>query len=620
MFDIETWRAKVNEILPTAVQWLQHQAQDVPLLVYSTVVGLTLWPLVSAATQEEGLWSVMDSLYEVVSGPGRKDIARQIEQWRKEDRVDEAMVIQWVREETAVNPHLLESFHTILEQFNAFHLAQQHLSEPQRYWFHTTLQAELTQLGSWLRSATRLPHVGAIKQGNITVHERGGNMQQSVVYGNVITGNVYHGPPISDPVEALTIYRHVLVRSHKHLPLQGLDVDASDPTKGQRPLGLAHVYVALDTTTQIRSEVKQDQRLEEIGESQPLTALAAVVQQRQLVLLGDAGSGKSTFVNHLAHCLAAHALWPEGNWLAQLPYWPSDEEPLLPFPIILRDLAQTLPTPLPKEATAKYLWLFIERCLQDVNLGFAAEALSHALETGRVLLLLDGLDEITSPAKRLFVGQVVEAFVLHRYPHNRTVITCRVLSYQPPADKEMPDLRLPVRDFPAFELAPFNETKIDQFIEAWYKELVRQGHIGAQDGTRLALRLKTAVRQSDLWRLAGNPLLLTVMALVHTHEGHLPDARALLYEKTIEMLLWRWEAGKADSPALRQLLLAADRSEMDLKRLLWRLAYEAHSQMNTNTSQEALADIEELHLRRALLILYPDHWDWSFRVAESPSC
>ena len=67
----------------------------------------------------------------------------------------------------------------------------------------------------------------------------------------------------------------------------------------------------------------------------------------------------------------------------------------------------------------------------------------------------------------------------------------------------------------------------------------------AEDARGLAGRLQEAVRRPDLWRLAPNPLLLTVMALVHTHKGRLPDARALLYEDTVDILLWRWEQIKA---------------------------------------------------------------------------
>jgi len=48
------------------------------------------------------------------------------------------------------------------------------------------------------------------------------------------------------------------------------------------------------------------------------------------------------------------------------------------------------------------------------------------------------------------------------------------------------------------------------------------------------------------------------MALVHAHKGRLPDARALLYEETVDILLWRWEQlkseGEQTQSELRSLL------------------------------------------------------------------
>ncbi|MEH6875354.1 MAG: hypothetical protein V7849_13280 [Candidatus Competibacter sp.] len=60
----------------------------------------------------------------------------------------------------------------------------------------------------------------------------------------------------------------------------------------------------------------------------------------------------------------------------------------------------------------------------------------------------------------------------------------------------------------------------------------------------MAARLQEALRKPDLRRLASNPLLLTVMALVHTHDKILPDHRVVLYERTVAILLWRWETHK----------------------------------------------------------------------------
>jgi len=462
---------------------------------------------------------------------------------------------------------------------------------------------------------------GAVAQGDnaTAVGERGVNVGGSVggsIFTGDISGNVYLGDPTDDPREALRIYRQVIVQSSGSLPLRGVDVGASDPTGGQNPLGLAQVYVDLDTKTQVElseAEKKQGRRRGMPGEreTKPLPALAAAVANRQLVLLGDPGGGKTTFVRHLAHCLAAHALQPDAGWLAHLPGWPQADSGVIPIVVILRDFARSLPAKLPPKAEPGHLWGFIQSRLKAQNLTFTEKVLLGALQEKRALLLLDGLDEVPTKAQRAFVRDAVTAFV-KRHPGNRVLVTCRVLSYQDAA------LRLPKSDFPSFELAPFDAEKIDRFIAAWYAELARLGTVPGQDVEALTRKFQNAVRRPDLWRLAPNPLLLTVMALVHTHKGRLPDARALLYEETVDILLWRWEQIKAggaeDAPQLRQLLLQAERSDMDFKKVLWRLAYEAHSQTDDDGDGDKLADIGELKLTKALAALTDEDWTWARQV------
>lgn len=254
--------------------------------------------------------------------------------------------------------------------------------------------------------------------------------------------------------------------------------------------------------------------------------------------------------------------------------------------VILRDFARGLAEPLPSSEPS-HLWGFIAGRLEAQNLGFAAAPVQAALDRGEVLLLLDGLDEVPSRAQRAFVRDAVGAFI-ERYPRNRLLVTCRVLSYQPPAGTE-PDLRLP--GLPSFELAGFDDKKIDRFIEAWYAELAAHGAVTAAEAETKTAQLRQAVRRPDLWGLAPNPLLLTVIALVNTHKGRLPEARALLYRDTVEILLWRWEeqksGGREDVRGLRALLLEAHLGEVDLERSLWRLAYEAHSESPTEAEETA---------------------------------
>jgi formylglycine-generating enzyme required for sulfatase activity len=434
-----------------------------------------------------------------------------------------------------------------------------------------------------------------------------------------VAGDVYLGPKPQDPTEALAVYCRVLTQACARLHLRGIDVGVGDPTAGPKPLSLVNVYVNLDTTTQVPSDEAEKESPDrrrlpsEARETRPQSALEATVAHRRLVLLGDPGGGKTTFVNHLTYCLAAHALQPDAGWLAHLPGWPSEEATVLPIPVILRDFV-----PSSSRAEPCHLWDFITARLEAQNLAFAAAPLHRALEQGRGVILLDGLDEVASPARRAFVRDAVLAFA-RRYPGNRYLVTCRVLSYQPPTTAGAPDLRLP--DFPTRELALLDEEKIEHFIAAWYDELARLGVVRGQDAPGLTRKLREAVRRPDLWRLAPNPLLLTVMALVHTHKGRLPEARALLYEETVDILLWRWEQVKAGEqeggPRLQQLLLEAGRTDVDLKRVLWRLAYEAHAQEDRDRDREGLADIGELRLIKTLAALKGGDRNWAYQVVEA---
>ncbi|GAB4151704.1 MAG: hypothetical protein Fur0021_15800 [Candidatus Promineifilaceae bacterium] len=614
-FDKEIWEQRVKGKLAEIKQWLdRRRQQDLPYVVYGTVAGLTLWPIVEAAAQTGQLSNVMWVLFNVAGAIGGDLIASQLERWKDRPQPPtETEVADWVSTQVESQPELRQAIDAILEKLQALPQAQTHLLPADRAWFDQALQTELAQLGNLARFQAILTGQGQIVQlaqshDNVIVGPGG-------VYVSDVQGNVYVGQPTHDATEALRIYRRVLAHACGRLPLQGVDVGASDPTQAARPLGLAQVYVALDTKTPARDEG----HLGFNRKPETVPALMAAARQRRLVLLGDPGGGKSSFVNHLAHILAAHALQPEANWLSHLPGWPAAEAKRVPILVVLRDFARSLPDLEVKEPGGLHLWTFIASRLRAQNLAFAIKPVHRALEEGRALVLLDGLDEVSTTAQRLAVRNAVQAFGDRYDQGNRYLVTCRVLSYQPPDPGEV-DLRLPLADFPTYELAPFDEEKIDQFITAWYMELARLGSVNQQNQTGLARQLQQAVRRPDLWRLAGNPLLLTVMALVHTHKGELPAARALLYEETVDMLLWRWEqkktGGQGDEPPLRRLLLEAGRSDMDLKKVLWRLAFSAQGQTAPGDS-ETLADIGELALRREVEGLKPKDWNWAQQVIEA---
>ena len=310
-------------------------------------------------------------------------------------------------------------------------------------------------------------------------------------------------------------YLECLCRRLEFLPLRGVDFKtASAETSEKQRLRLADVYVGLNTTASLPSE--KDTAEARLRGEHPMSALAALVHNQRVALLGEPGSGKSTFLNHLAFCLASATLDPRRNWSERLPEWPKEQAAVLPVPIILRDVAAWFQATQPHQRKAGLFQAYLEHWLGEMGLADFLPDLTGHLRDGSAILLLDGLDEVPLLDDTLTSIKEMIAELPGAYRQVRMLVTCRVLSYQ---DERW---QLAGDDWPTFELAKLDEEQVDRFIRAWYNQLAAM-HVVTNAELR-STKLSQAVRRSDLWRLARNPLLLTVMALVHTHKSELPDA------------------------------------------------------------------------------------------------
>lgn len=264
-----------------------------------------------------------------------------------------------------------------------------------------------------------------------------------------------HNYYYSSAEEVLKTYYLMILQKYGFLALWELSNQENNVSNKEKVISLPNIYVDLDTA----NTVWENDNL------RPLTALEALQLESKLMLLGDPGTGKSTFVAHLAYCLSAHALYPTEQWLERLPGWKLNQRTFTPLLVTLSDFAKFEPNAKLDSKAPERLWLFIEYQLEKHQMKFVVKDLKKKLGTGELLILLDGLDEV-SIDQRQILKKIIEQFIqLHK--GNYFVVTSRILSYQTSNKRE----ELLIKNLPIYTLSPLNKRKTEQFIQAWYAEL-----------------------------------------------------------------------------------------------------------------------------------------------------
>lgn len=244
---------------------------------------------------------------------------------------------------------------------------------------------------------------------------------------------------------------------------------------------------------------------------------------------------------------------------------------MLPVFLPLRQFTASLTTATGKGTVGQVQALICRRLDEREELQGFSEALLQELRDPGGVVIFDGLDEVTGD-QRVRVREALTEFA-ELYPRCRVRVTCRVYSYrQDPAWQ---------RPWEVYTLAEFDNAKIRRFIDAWYDALTIVNPGSPLDYRGKAQMLKQALDLDDprgLRDLAGIPLLLTVMVIVHTHQ-ELPDSRVGVYRECADILLMRWPAareGDAQRIPLLNALLPYHVTTQKIHQGLRESAYQAH--------------------------------------------
>jgi hypothetical protein len=255
--------------------------------------------------------------------------------------------------------------------------------------------------------------------------------------------------------------------------------------------------------------------------NQPVSISELLVPEVRLALLAPPGGGKSTLLKRLA---------TEYGFANQLVKF-ADEMPVqdwLPLIIRCRDLQDQA-----KEPFIDLLEKLPKRLNMLPESATAFNAYIHeALQLGRVLLLIDGLDEITKESNRKAFTKNLLSF-LSMFPQVTLVLTSREAGFRLVADVVASKCK-------TYKLAPFEEADVQRLCVQWHAEVINHSEEVRQKALKLA---------KDIWEnehirgLAQNPLLLTTLLVVNRRRGgELPKNRTMLYSKAVEVLIQTWNA------------------------------------------------------------------------------
>jgi predicted NACHT family NTPase len=260
-------------------------------------------------------------------------------------------------------------------------------------------------------------------------------------------------------------------------------------------------------------ELEELERHKRVYFEQPIRSVLDVVNKKQdykyIVILGDPGSGKSTLLQFLAL-----------NWAES----PLDNVISLPIPLLI-ELRTYMRRREDKECN-NFLEFF-HQCSGAVHHLNQLE-LDKQLKAGNALVMFDGLDEVFDPGKREDVITDIHRFT-NDYPDVQIIVTSRIIGYKPQ--------RLLNAEFRHFILQDLDSEQIQDFIYRWHELTFTD----AVDKVRKRERLQRGIEASkSIAELAGNPLLLTMMAILNRNQ-ELPRDRAELYNQASRVLLHQWD-------------------------------------------------------------------------------
>lgn len=207
-----------------------------------------------------------------------------------------------------------------------------------------------------------------------------------------------------------------------------------------------------------------------------------------LVIQGIVGQGKSIFMRYLASTAMR-------------------DEKYCAIPIFLE--LRTL-------SNKKNIFQSIGRFFESVGLDFSPELFEYLASSGKIILLLDGFDEISSEVLKDVIDEI--EFMQVRYQDMRIIISSRPNN----------DIQL-VSGFKVVDLSILHTRDYDPFLRK----------LNVTAAKRFELINAIAERSSSVGGIISTPLMMTLVVLVYEAEREIPPTLPEFFEKMFHVVFTR---------------------------------------------------------------------------------